>query len=48
MDLRYLLRAEGKTIQAMWVAMGSLSFHSLEIVFFLVLLKGLMKSFCIL
>ncbi len=32
MDLRYLLRAEGKTIQAMWVAMGSLSSFALAIV----------------
>lgn len=47
MNFRYLLSAEGKTIQAMWVAMGSLSFRSLEIVF-LVLSQGLMKNFCIL
>ena len=32
MNFRYLLRAEGKTIQAMWVAMGSLSSFALAIV----------------
>lgn len=32
MNFRYLLSAEGKTIQAMWVAMGSLSSFALAIV----------------